>query len=119
MELTGPTDRLLLRLLSASTLRHEVTAHNIANQNVPGFKRQDVEFEDLIRRELEGSNPDVASVDPVVVTDFDSPSRSDGNNVTMESEVGALRQNRILYELYASILAGRMQMLRSAIHENR
>ena len=45
MDLSGPSSELLLKLMSASTLRSKVIAGNIANQNVPGYKRQEVYFD--------------------------------------------------------------------------
>lgn len=108
----------LLRLMSASALRAKVLAGNVANQNVPGFQRRDVEFESLLRDELDRSG-DVSRVTPQIQVDTESASRPDGNNVVLENEVSAMEENRLLFELYASILGGRMNMLRSAIHGDR
>ncbi len=43
-----PND-LLLRLMSASTLRAKVLSENVANQNVPGYKRKIVRTESVRR----------------------------------------------------------------------
>ena len=45
--------------------------------------------------------------------------RADGNSVSMEEELGRMRENRIMYELYTSILRGQMNLIRSAIHGDR
>ena len=45
--ITSGDNGLLLRLMSAATLRARVLASNLANQNTPGFKRQEVRFEDV------------------------------------------------------------------------
>lgn len=118
MDIHGPEGRLLLQLMSATTLRGRVITNNIAQANTPGYKRQVVRFEDLVARELEKgkSGLDVA---PTVTTDLDTPARPDGNNVTLELEMNASSENRLLFETYATILSGRMELIRSAIMEDR
>lgn len=119
MDLTGPNTELLLQLMSASTLRQRVIGNNLANQNVPGFKRQVVRFEELVTAELKRRAPNLSALKPEVVFDLESPSGADGNNVSMEVEVSAMHENRFLFELYASILSGQMSMVSSAIHGDR
>jgi flagellar basal-body rod protein FlgB len=109
----------LLRLMSATALRGRVLANNIANQNTPGYHRQVVRFEEELLAELQGPRPDVARVSPRVVEDADAPARPDGNTVALEEELSASRENRLLFEMYAAILEGRMDILRSAINGAR
>ena len=51
--LLGRTGSLLHRALDAESLRFQVRAHNLANVNTPGYKRQDVEFETYLTAELD------------------------------------------------------------------
>jgi flagellar basal-body rod protein FlgB len=118
MDLQGTEGRLLLQLMSAATLRGRVISNNIAQANTPGFKRQVVRFEDLVARELQRTGR-ADGVTPTITTDLDTPARPDGNNVTLELEMNAGSENRLLYETYATILSGRMEMIRSAIMEDR
>jgi len=115
----GASQSLLLDLMSAATLRARVLAGNIANQNTPGYKRQELVFEDLLKTELSGLAPQLERVEPKVVTDTTSTSRADGNNVQMEIEMSSLKENQILYDLYAVMLTGQNRMLQSAIHGDR
>lgn len=119
MDIGGPQNDLLLKLLSVSSLRARVIANNISNQNVPGFKRQVVRFEELLEDELDPSSTDFASVEPRIETDRVSPASSDGNNVSMEVERNAMVENRLVYEAYAQILQTRMDMMKAAIIEGR
>jgi flagellar basal-body rod protein FlgB len=119
MEISGPQSKLLLQLMSATSLRGKVIANNIANQNTPGYKRQELVFEDLLKTELSGLAPQLERVEPQVVTDTMSTSRADGNNVQMELEMSSIKENHILYDLYASMLTGQNRMLQSAIHGDR
>ena len=119
MDIGGEQSRLLLRLMSAATMRSQVLAANVANQNTPGYLRKDVEFEEALVRELARPRPNPDAVQARVVTGNAEDAGPDGNSVEMEVEVSAMRENRLLYELYASILEGRMHLLRLAVREGR
>jgi len=93
----------------ASWLRNEAIANNIANASTPNYKRQDVAFENELRRAL--GNSRYESMDSKVnsigsshlearpYTDSASYSyRLDGNNVDMDTENVQLAQNQIKYE---------------------
>jgi flagellar basal-body rod protein FlgB len=115
---------LLMRLMSASTLRARVLSENIANQNVPGYKRRVVRFEELLADKLaraaaSGRDGSLAGIAPRIDTDTATPSSPDGNNVSLELENNSMRENWLLYETYAAILQSRNEMLRASISEGR
>lgn len=115
---------LLLKLLSATELRSRIISSNLANQSTPGYLRRVVRFEDLLREVLDTARTPEDALDslhavaPEVSLDEDSPARPDGNNVSLEVEMNALRENRLLYETYAAMLQGRFQLLEAVIREN-
>ena len=111
-------NRLLSRLLSASALRERVLAENIANQNVPGYQRRDVTFEDALRQRIAAGRQH-EDVVPRILVDTASPAGPDGNSVSLELETSAMRENRIAYELYATMLQSRLGVMQSAITEGR
>lgn len=119
MESVGDSSKLLMRLMSASSLRARVLSDNIANQNVPGYKRQVVRFEELLAQQLSHGARSLDGVEPKVVTDTLTPSSPDGNNVSLELENNAMRENWMLYQTYAAILQSKNDMVRSAITEGR
>ena len=119
MEATGTNLDLLLRMMSASTQRARVIASNIANENTPGYRRQVVRFEEFLRDASAQGRGDLASIEPRVEEDTLTPTRADGNNVTLELELNASRQNRLLYETYASILQTHFELLRAGIESGR
>jgi flagellar basal-body rod protein FlgB len=114
----GNTD-VLLRLMSAATLRARVLAGNLSNQNTPGYRRKVVDFEDRLARALERGPDRARDVEPLVVADELTPAGPDGNNVNMELEVNAMRENRLAYETYASILSYKVALVRAGIQEVR
>ncbi|HED63967.1 MAG TPA: hypothetical protein ENJ09_00265 [Planctomycetes bacterium] len=103
MDSSAGSPKLLLKLLSATELRARVLSANIANQNTPGYTRREVRFEDVLRERLQRGSG-VEDLDPVVVEDTLTPGREDGNNVNLEYELNSLRENRLIYEIYSSIL---------------
>lgn len=110
---------LLLRLLRASSLRQRVIASNIANLNTPGYTRQVVRFEELLSG-AEGRGPGaLASIEPRIEDDLLTPPRADGNNVNLELETAASRQNSVLSELYTTLIQTRLGMIRASIDGGR
>lgn len=115
MDVNGSGSDLLVRLMSASALRNEVLMHNLANENTPGFRRSVVQFEEHLKKALARDPREAALVAPVVVPDDLTPVGPDGNNVTQELELSAMRENQLLYETYASILRSHFDLLRTGI----
>ena len=104
MSLGIPAGDLLMRLLDASSLRKDVLASNLSNQNTPGYRRQTVRFEELVEEALASGRGDPRGVRPMVETDTRTPARADGNNVNLELELGALGANRLAYESYLAMM---------------
>lgn len=119
MEILGANGDVLMRLLSAATERSRLLAGNVANQNTPGYKRQSLEFESLLSKELESSRPDLSQVHAMRQVDTATPGNPNGNNVNMEKETASMRENMLRYEMYATILKGSTKLVESAIHGDR
>jgi len=119
MDLGGSKIQLISKLLSASSLRSRVIAGNLANMSTPGFKRRTVQFEDQLFKAMEHGGSAASKVQPEVVVDEATPGNPDGNNVNLELEMNAMRENRMAYETYATILETNLGMLQSAISEGR
>lgn len=120
MDVGGSKLELLARLMNASSLRGRIIAGNISNQNTPGFKRREVAFEDELRTALEQRNVrSIQDLQPEVTVDDVTPGKPDGNNVNMEMEMNAMRENRLTYETYATILEGNLRLIDAAISEGR
>lgn len=115
--LESPNSRLLLSLLDASAQRARVIAGNVANQNTPGYRRQVLSFEDELRDALARGRGagELAALEPTLREDALTPARADGNNVNLELEMSAMRQNRLLYEMYSTLHASRMNLIAAAL----
>ncbi len=109
--------------LDASALRQQTIAHNLANANTPGFKRQEVQFEDRLSRALaHRSDPcaaareAVSAVQPSIVTVGGTSERADGNNVNMETENVNLAANTLRFEVLSQSVAGYFTGLKTVIN---
>jgi flagellar basal-body rod protein FlgB len=100
------------RVLDAMAMRAGAIAHNVANQNTPGFKRFEVVFEEGLRR-AHARGDDAASVQPVVRRDSSGPPAT--NNVDVTAELAELEKVRLVYDLFTRRAAGQLAQLNRAI----
>ena len=100
---------LLDKAADASWLRHQAISNNITNATTPGYKRQEVAFESVLKTALGNSrykptDAKVAgalknSLSPRVFEDFEAYSyRLDKNNVDIETEEVMLAENQTKYQ---------------------
>lgn len=125
------TIKLLERGLDASVLRRDVIANNIANVNVPHFKKSRVIFESELRRAVDSqkqsrSEPPLAtlhpghvarrepvsehSVVPKVHIEYTDSMRNDGNNVDIEEEIALMNKNQMKYSMMADRLGAEFRL---------
>lgn len=98
---------ILGRTMQASVVRNDVVTNNIANADVPGFKKKSVKFESYLNSALESAKHigdiDLDKIFPSIQTEHGGYSyRLDGNNVDIESEMVDLYQNSVKYDTLAS-----------------
>jgi len=100
---------VLEKAADASWLRNECISNNIANATTPNYKRQDVDFESVLAKELgcarDGNmdrrvaNLKTSRLKVGAYTDAAGYSyRLDGNNVDIENENVLLAQNQLKYQ---------------------
>ena len=117
---------VLDKAADASWKRHELIANNIANQDTPEYKRQDIDFEAQLQRALHHSK--YKSVDEKVsnlklgrlngrqYTDYGGFSyRLDDNNVDPEMEQVYLASNQLKYEGLMNSLTTEFTNLKSVM----
>ena len=116
---------LLHRAMDAGVVRRSVIANNMANANVPNFKRSVVNFESELKRALETENRrpaleltltnpkhipnfkerDYRDVQIRRVLDYTSTYNNNGNNVDPEQEFMLATENQMTYTLLAQAAA--------------
>lgn len=84
------------RMLDALSTRSKAAMHNIANQHVPGFKRYEVRFEDLLKKEIDkGGSGDAV----VPVIQRDTSGAPEANNVDVMEELTLLAKTQLLHDV--------------------
>jgi flagellar basal-body rod protein FlgB len=119
---------VLDKAADAAWQRNEVIAHNIANDTTPGYKRQDINFEEQLRRALRNTrytplDVRVAGIDtnghrmkPRVYTDSANFSyRLDGNNVDADTEGAKLAANQLKYNGLVTSMNHEFTLLKMAM----
>ncbi|MCL2215073.1 MAG: flagellar basal body rod protein FlgB [Treponema sp.] len=116
---------LLHRAMDVSTVRRQVIANNLANADVPDFKRSVVNFESELKRALNTENEkpalelarthekhfpnykerDYRDVQIRRVLDYTSTYNNNGNNVDPEQEFMLATENQMSYTLFTQAAA--------------
>ena len=110
------TLQVLDKLMDVSALRQRVLANNLANINTPGYKREDVNFREALSEAIQsGDRQQIAQVQAEVQMDTASPSRPDGNTVSLQDEMALMAENNILYTLATKVAGAKYARLHSAI----
>jgi flagellar basal-body rod protein FlgB len=112
---------LVHRAMDASLIRRDVIANNMANAEVPNFKRSQVNFESELKRALETEKQrpvlelkltdprhipnwrerDYRDVQVRRVLDYTTTAKNNGNNVDAEQELNLALENQMMYTLLA------------------
>jgi len=107
------------KMLDATVLRQEAIASNLSNLETPNYKRLDVapSFEASLSRAVQSKDAaQIAGLQPSLAVDQSAVSgRSDGNTVTLESEMLKLNQNTFEDELETQMVGYSLAQLRLAI----
>lgn len=110
----------------AAWLRETAISNNIANGDTPGYKRQDVDFEGILERELGRSkfvsldnkvkNMHMDHLNANIYTDYAGYSyRLDKNNVDPEQEQSELASTRIKYNALIDSMSKEFARIKSVI----
>lgn len=93
-------------LLSA---RQKLVASNIANIDTPGYKAQDINFQEEFQS-LTGQAPHIVDSAGLVV-------KSDGNNVSLDRESRLLSENALRFSVASTLMKTQLKTVEAAIKE--
>lgn len=126
------TVNLLGNSLDLRAQRHKLLSSNIANQETPGYRAVDINFEQEMKK-AEGSLPSAqhlaatnaghisaggpSALVPAVVDRVTDLEGYDRNSVGIEAEMARLSENTIMYKASAQLLKHKFNMLMTAIKE--
>ncbi|MCR5289597.1 MAG: flagellar basal body rod protein FlgB [Treponema sp.] len=127
---------LLQRALDVNTLRYQVAANNMANSEVPNFKRSTVNFESELKRAFDSEKEakegfqltrtdsrhialnepsDWRDVEPRRVVDYTTTAKANGNNVDAETEAMNVLKVQLQYKLLTQLESFEFAQVRTAM----
>lgn len=127
---------LLQREMDVTSLRYQVSANNLANSEVPNFKRSTVNFESELKKAFESeeiaknsfhlttTDPrhmqintpiDYRSIEPRRVLDYTSTSKANGNNVDAEYEANNILQIQMQYRMLTQLTSFEFDQVTTAM----
>jgi len=102
--------------LRAEGLRQKLISNNIANAQSPGYRRLDVKFEQLLAKALESEGQiDPSRLEPQVHQPNQTPVKSNGNDVELETEIGEMVKNTLRYKTYIRLINKKYDQIEQAI----
>ena len=101
----------LERYMDLLSARQKLVASNIANADTPGYRTQDIDFQ----QELQAAG----GLAPQAVEAEGLKARNDGNNVSLDREARLLAENALRFNVAAQLLRGEIRQVRSAIQEGK
>ena len=129
---------LLQREMDVTSLRYQVSANNLANSEVPNFKRSVVNFESELKRafdsekiakesfHLTATDPrhiqintpyDYRDVEPRRVLDYTTTAKANGNNVDAETEANNILQIQMQYRLLTQLTSFEFEQVNTAMRK--
>lgn len=125
------TMNLLGSALDLRAARHELISSNIANQETPGYRSKDINFEEELKKRT-GESGSVAlavtnaahldptfgsGMKPLVIDRRTDIEGLDGNSVGIEGEMARMSDNTLMYTTAAKMLKSKLGLLMTAIRE--
>jgi flagellar basal-body rod protein FlgB len=93
------------------TMRQKLVSSNIANADTPGYKTQDLDFQDSLNAVMDGGVAHQIEVKGLTV-------KNDGNNVDLDREARLLSENDLRFSIATSLMKGSFTTIKEAIKEN-
>jgi flagellar basal-body rod protein FlgB len=103
--------------LRAENLRQKAIANNVANIQTPRYRRIDVKFEELLAKVLNSPGQvDLSEVKAQIYEPKQTPMKSNGNDVNLETEVGRMVKNTLRHKTYIRLLNKKYSQIELAMN---
>jgi flagellar basal-body rod protein FlgB len=132
MQITTPLSDELGRYLDLSGLELKLTAQNMANVDVPGYRTVGFDFAEAMKQQMgealaergngaaAGGAGAEAGLDGVDVVKVDGlVERPDGNNVSMDREGMKMAEAQLKFRVGEELLKHQFSRVMDAIHEDK
>lgn len=102
--------------MKAEALRQKAIASNVANLNTPGYRRIELNFEQLLEKAIDsGKEFDFDKHEPEYYNPGNTPVKSNGNDVSLDHEVSEMVKNTLRHSAYTKLLKKKYDMFALAI----
>ena len=103
--------------IRAESLRQKAIANNVANLETQGYRRIDVKFEELLAKALDSPGGiDLSEIKAEIYQPKETPVKSNGNDVNLETEVGEMIKNTLRHKAYIRVLNKKFKQIELAIN---
>ena len=107
---------LLTAGMRAESQRQQTIANNIANMNTEGFRRSEINFEEVLAKALgKKSSFDPETLKTETFQPNDTPVNEFGSDVGMDTEVGEMAKNSLRHRTYMLALKKKYQQMDQAM----
>ena len=113
--------------------RQKVISSNIANINTPGYKTKELVFEDELKnsitnnslqmtatnsRHMTNVNSSLANSNPKLMEVENLEEQNDGNNVNIDTQMGEMSKNKVLFDAIQSSIKRDSRLFRSVVESS-
>ncbi len=132
MEASSITNKLFEQLNFRGE-RQKVISSNIANINTPNYKTKELVFEDELNNNIANNGLKMMQTDSKHISGINNSSslanprltqvkglveQNDGNNVNLDSQMGEMSKNKIIYDAIQSSIKRDSRLFRSVIESS-
>ncbi len=96
------------RYMDLLSARQRLVSSNIANNDTPGYKTQDIDFQFEFATLTAGEQPQTIEAQGLAV-------KPDGNNVNLDRETRMLAENDMRFNMATNLLRGQLKLVQEAI----
>lgn len=115
MSLFDNTQLALQQAISGASMRQEVLSNNLANAEVPGFQRSDVDFHTALSQAMKTGDATAIESTTFQAQRDNQVLRADGNGVDIDTESANLAKNSLEYDALINVARARIGILKSAM----
>ena len=113
------------RSLKYASLKHDITAQNIANADTPNYKGRQISFRNTLNEAISSFKPKMTDARhlmfesrgefPISISNRPVRYGHNGNNVDIDKEMSDLATNQIYYSTMTDRLNGKLSTLQTVI----
>jgi flagellar basal-body rod protein FlgB len=114
--------------LNGLALRQQVISRNISNVDTPGYKAEDISFEQTVRQAIQKGESAAMTTTNVLHMQADEPltgfvsqqrtggtDRADGNNVDIDTELTDMTETSVRYQAISQLISKKFSLLKTIV----